>query len=363
MKVLHLVSGGDGGGAKTHVLTLLGALGGRADAALLCLGGGPLWEGALARGLRCRRTSGGFAAQLRAVKAELDGGGYDLLHCHGARANVLGALLRPRRGLPVISTVHSDHTLDYLARPAARLTYGTLNGLALRKMDALVCVSEAMSALYRSRGFDPVYPIYNGADFSALPAPLPRNRRAEALGIGAAETDVLALCMARLDPVKELATAVRALARTGPEVKLILAGSGPEEGRLRALAKELGVADRTFFPGWVGDPELWYAGADLAVLTSRSETFPYALTDAARHALPVISTAVGGIPALVEQGVTGLLFPVGDDEALGRALDALAADPGLRRTLGEALRRRGEERFSLEAMADRQAEIYREILG
>lgn len=103
---------------------------------------------------------------------------------------------------------------------------------------------------------------------------------------------------------------------------------------LRALAKELGVSDRVHFTGWLDDTEALYASLDICLLTSLSETFPYALTDAAKYRVPVIATAVGGVPELVENGVHGLLIAPGDTAALASDILTLSRDPALREKLG-----------------------------
>ncbi len=364
MKVLHLISGADRGGAMTHVLSLLRELNTAEEARLLCLGDGPLARGAAELGLPHEVLPRRFSAGLAGVRAAVKESGAALLHCHGSRANLTGALLKGELGIPVISTIHSDHTLDYLGRPLAGLTYGTLNALSLRRMDALVCVSEAMAETYRSRGFQNVWSIRNGADFAAPRRELSREERAAALGVPVEPEDVIAGAAVRLEPVKDLPTMLRGFAacRTAGSVKLVLAGEGPEEKKLRALSRELGIDHRVFFPGWTGDPESFYAALDITVLTSLSETFPYALTMAARYGLPMIASAVGGVPELAEDGVSGYLIPPGDPEAFARALAALAEDGALREKMGAALREKGERDFSLAAMGRRQREIYREIL-
>lgn len=352
--VLHVISGADSGGAKTHVLSLLSEYSKTGRARLLCLGDGPLFSGALRAGIPAEVLTGSFPRQLSAARAILRAGGIDLLHCHGARANLIGALLGGR--VPTVSTVHSDHRLDYLGRPLAGAVYGGLNAWALRRMDALVCVSEVMAQLYRYRGYPRVFAIYNGIDFSKpLSAPT-MTRRADTVTVGTA---------ARLDPVKDLPTLLRgfaAAAEREPRLQLKIAGTGREAGRLRVLADKLGVADRVQLLGWVEDMDGFYASLDVVALTSLSETFPYALLMAARYALPVVSTDVGGVGALVENGAGGFLFPSGDDASLAEALVRLAGDAALRRKMGQALFRRGREDFSLERMAARQREIYRAIL-
>ena len=353
MKVLHLISGGDRGGAAEHVLSLLGRLEGLCHARLLTLGDGPLTRQAIRSGLECGAAGPGFPDGLRQTFRAVREGGFDLLHCHGSRANVTGALRWPILGVPVISTVHSDHTLDYLGRPAAGIVLGGADGLALRRMDALVCVSRAMGEIYEQRGFGPVFPSFNGVDMQAPRSP--RSRDDDRILVGTA---------ARFDPVKDLSTLLRAFARAAasePRLRLALAGAGPEEAALRALIRELGIADRVRLPGWIEDTESFYASLDIVALSSLSETFPYALGLAARYSLPVVSTDVGGVAELTGPH-GGILVPAGDHEALGRAVSALAADRDLRARMGGVLNRRFREKFTPEAMARRQMEIYHFVL-
>ena len=103
---------------------------------------------------------------------------FQIIHCHGARANLTGAILRRKVRVPIVTTVHSDYRLDYLGRPLHRLTYGTINTIALRMFDYHIGVSDAMAQLLISRGFDPqtLFAIYNGMDFT------PANARASRAG-------------------------------------------------------------------------------------------------------------------------------------------------------------------------------------
>lgn len=368
MKTVHLISGGDAGGARTHVLRLLGELNKTGEAQLLTLGGGVLADGARERGIPCKTLTGGFFAQLREAKRFIRSEGFNLVRCHGSRANLTAALLRGSLGVPVVSTIHSDHRLDYLHRPLSRLVYGTLNALALRNMDALVCVSKAMRDKYAARGFrrGKLFSIYNGVDMNA---PFPETSREDFLaahGIAAAPDDILAGTAARFDAVKDLSTMLRgfaAAAKEEPRLRLILAGTGAEEDALRAFAKELGVSDRVHFTGWLSDTDALYANLDICLLTSLSETFPYALTDAAKYRVPVIATAVGGVPELVEDGVHGLLMPPGDTAALAAGLLTLSHDAALRKKLGAALHDRTAKEFSLAAMAARERELCRAVLS
>ncbi|MBR6209252.1 MAG: glycosyltransferase [Oscillospiraceae bacterium] len=363
MEALHLISGGDSGGAMTHVLTLLSQLNTDGQALLLTLGDGPLPREAKRRGIPCRVLTGGFLSQLRQTEAACRRSGPRVLHCHGSRANLCGALLRRRLACPVISTIHSDPRLDYRGRPAAALCFGGLNALALRKMDALVCVSRSMAETMAARGFPEgrLFTIYNGLD----PHPPEETvRRADwRAEHGIPPSALLVGTAARMEAVKDLPTLLRgfaALAKEDKNAYLALAGTGREEASLRRLGKELGLEERLRFLGWVEDMDSFYSALDLFALSSRSETFPFVLLSAARCGLPVVAAEAGGVPELIRHGTTGLLFPPGDSAALGRALNALSGDAARRAALGAALRERGRN-FTPRAMGEKMREIYKEI--
>ncbi len=368
MKVIHLISGGDTGGAKTHVHSLLRGLSEHITAEMVCFMDGPFAQEARELGIRVHiiRRKNPFAA-LKELQALAAREGFDLIHCHGSRGNMMGAMLGRRTGLPVVTTVHSDYRLDYMGRPVSRLTYGTINALALRCIPYHIGVSDATVDMLIERGFDPqrVFAIYNGLDFTPAAPALSRREFLASLGLDWPEDAVIVGIAARLNPVKDIATLIRgfALARkSAPRLRLLIAGDGPEEAPLKALAAELGQTDCVCFAGWVADTDSFYAALDINTLTSLSETFAYALTEGARFSLPTVATRVGGAPYLIDHGVNGLLFEPRDCEALGRHLADLARSPGLREKLGTRLREKASREFSLERTIERQLEIYDIIL-
>ena len=369
MKVIHLISGGDSGGAKTHVLSLLQNLNKTITAQLVCFRDGPFAEEARAMGIPTMICGGNNIPHLRReLAAYIRQGGYQLIHCHGSRANMIGALLRKPTGLPVVSTVHSDYKLDYMGRPFARLTFGAINAWALRHLDYRIGVSDAMVDLLIDRGFPPdrFYAIYNGIDFT--PAPSQGDRLAYLRGLGAdvEENSVVVGIAARLNPVKDMSTLIRGFAeghKSCPRLRLVIAGDGEERQKLEDLAKELGVEKEVTFAGWIsGGMDRFYSALDVNALTSLSETFPYALTEGARFHLATVATAVGGIPYLIDQDVNGYLFTPGDWQTLGRHLAALGNGDALRREMGEKLYEKASAKFSIQSTVDTQLHIYEEII-
>ena len=368
MKVIHLISGGDSGGAKTHVHSLLYTLTRTVDITLVCFMDGPFAREAAQLGIPTVVLPGNNVLKtLSALKELTARGGYDIIHCHGSRGNMMGALLGNSTGLPVVSTIHSDYKLDYLGRPLAALTYGNINAWALGRIGYRIGVSDSMRELLLSRGFPPdsTFRIYNGIDFARAPHSFDPAEFYRRIGADIPPGDVVVGAAARLDPVKDLATLIRGFARAkerAPQLKLIIAGEGAEKDNLRALSDTLGVGNSVFFSGWVSDMDEFYEAIHINTLTSISETFPYAITEGAFHRLPTVSSRVGGIPSLIRDGVTGYLFPPGDAAALSERLAQLADDEALRRTLGCAIHDAAEADFSMEATCRQQKDIYNAIL-
>ena len=367
MKVITLISGGDTGGAKTHVHTLLQGLNKHIQADMVCFTDGPFTQEARQLGIKTNVLDGNLLKTLKSLRELILREGYDVIHCHGARGNLMGALLKRSTGLPVVTTVHSDPKLDYMGRPLAALTFGTLNAWALRRIPYHIGVSNAMGDLLISRGFDPqqMFAIYNGIDFTPRVPKLTRREFLDSLGLHWPDDVVIAGIAARLNPVKDMSTLLRGFAlayQKQPKLRLIIAGDGEEGPMLKQLARELGVADAVCFAGWLSDTDSFYHALDINTLTSLSETFSYAITEGARFALPTVSTQVGGIPDLVKHNVTGLLFQPQDHKALGHHLAALAADPDLRRRLGNSLLEKGQSDYSIESTVQRQIDIYKSVL-
>jgi len=367
VKIITLISGGDVGGAKTHVLSLLHELNKVVRAELVCFREGDFANEARQLGIPTEIVnSGRLLSDIARLKKRISEGGFDIIHCHGSRANFIGSLLKKSLKIPVITTVHSDPKLDYMGRPLGKLVYGTINAVALRKLDYYVGVSDAMTELLVSRDFPPerIFTIYNGLDFTEDNKEFDRRAYLGRLGIDA-DKCVVAGIAARLNPVKDIATLIRGFAEAVKEcenLRLLIAGEGEEREMLENLAAELGVSDKIKFLGWVDDMDAFYRALDINTLTSLSETFPYALTEGAKAWLPTISSSVGGVPYLIDNGVNGLLFKPGDYKTLGKHLVTLANDPHLRQKMGNKLGEKARERFSLEAMRNTQLKIYETVL-
>lgn len=368
MKIMHLISGGDVGGAKTHVLSLLQGLSRTEQVRLVCFLEGPFAREARELGIDTVVLESNHVLRVAGIlAAEVNADGYQVVHCHGARANLIGALLQRRVRVPVVTTVHSDYRLDYLGRTFHRLTYGTINTVCLRRIPYHIGVSNAMAELLISRGFNPqtMFSIYNGVKFAPVAPALGREAYFQSVGLQADPESVVFGIAARLSAVKDVGTLIRGFSqavRQCPSIRLLIAGDGEQAAELKKLAAEICPPETVCFAGWVSDMDSFYNAVDVNTLTSLSETFPYALTEGARLKCATIASRVGGVPDLIEHGVTGLLFQPQNAEELAGHMRALAGDPPLRRRLGDALYARAKRDFSEEATVERQKEIYKVIL-
>ena len=367
MKIMHLISGGDVGGAKTHVISLLEELSKRNEVELVCFVEGPFAQEARESGINTRVLKKRSLFHIaRELKKYLKNKGYDILHCHGSKANVV-SMLMGKASCPIISTIHSDPRLDYMGRPAANYTIGLLNRVALRRRDGWVAVSHNMKERMEGRGYDGgrMEVIYNGVGFPKQLPHKPRQEYLRELGVDWNEENIIYGIAARIDPVKDMTTLVKAFAKTVaacPKARLLIAGIGDQEKEIKALAAELCPAGTVHFAGWVSDMNSFYHCLDVNMLTSISETFSYAITEGARMRCATICTAVGGLPRVVIDGQTGYLITVGDHETMASRMIELARDRKRRSALGCAIYEKVKSEFSVEAMGHRQEEIYRTFL-
>jgi glycosyltransferase involved in cell wall biosynthesis len=194
---------------------------------------------------------------------------------------------------------------------------------------------------------------------NGIPAPLPTQpREAVRAELDLAEDDVLALLVATLRPEKRADVFVAAVRRAHarePRLRGVIAGGGPQLAQVRSLVAE--TAEVVHVLGERSDVPDLIAAADVVCLTSSFEGLPMTVLEGMALSRPVVATRVGGIPDAVTDGRTGRLVPPGDTDAFAEALVELARRPALRRTMGEAAGVDYRARYTLEAMAERYAEV------
>jgi len=308
-----------------------------------------------------------LVAQYRASVAEGRRFQADIVHGHWAipTGPALVAIARKLQ-IPSVITMHGgdvyvnvaegyDFPTRWYVKPVLEWT--------LRSASALTAISEDCKshALHAGARESSITVVMNGADLRRFsPAPEGTNPRAE---FG---PHMIFACR-QLFPrkgIRFLIEAVAALKPKYPDIRLIIAGDGFERPKLEELARTLGIAEATQFLGWCANKELprYYRGCAVSVIPSLEEGFGIPAAEAMGCEIPVVATDAGGLPEVVEDGVTGFVVPKGNSAALAKSMDRLLADAALRDKMGKAGRIRALQRFDWDRSVEKFTEVYASIL-
>jgi glycosyltransferase involved in cell wall biosynthesis len=306
-------------------------------------------------------------AQYRSTLAAIRERGGDVIHAHWAIPTGPAAVHAARRlKLPSVITMHGgdvyvnpeqgyDFPTRWYVRPALRWT--------LRHAGALTAITEdcRQHALRAGAPDRAVHLVFNGTDLRRFsPAPT---------GNGAVDSRFgphMIFACRQLFPrkgIRFLIEAAAALKPRYPDLKVVVAGDGFERPELIHLAESLGIARDVTFLGWVPNAELppYYRAAAVSVIPSLEEGFGIPAAEAMGCQTPVVASDAGGLPEVVEDGVTGLIVPRGDSAALAQAIGALLADPARRVQMGRAGRERALRLFDWDRTAEQLERIYAEV--
>ncbi|ACL77177.1 polysaccharide pyruvyl transferase CsaB [Ruminiclostridium cellulolyticum] len=367
MKVLHLIGGGDVGGAKVHVLSLVKELTARIDVTLLSLRPGAFADEARAMGIDVKVIkSSNIIKDIRHAIGFVKNNNFDIIHSHGAKANIFAYAIKKACNIPVVTTMHSDYKLDYLQSLPKRLSIGLFNSGVLHSLDYYIVVTSAFRKMLIERGFDTnsIYTILNGIDFDKKLKDYSREEFALKYGIQLDKNDILVGIAARLTPVKGISTlleAAKLVVEKNPKVKFLIGGDGEDYKSLTARCHQLGLENNVFFLGWLNDPYELMSIIDISVLTSISEGFPYSILEGARFSKATVSSRVGGIPDLIDSSENGYLFEPLDYSTLAEYLLELSLDHEKRKEFGRRIYEKAYKNFSLDAMCKTQLAIYSQI--
>ena len=229
-----------------------------------------------------------------------------------------------------------------------------------------IAISDTFKEMLVTRGFKPdeIYTVYNGIDVNQKIEHASKEEFLNRYNIDYKDKTIVGI-IARLDKVKDHETFIRAaeiLIKRKKNIIFLIAGDGNDEKRLMALVEELGLQDYVHFLGFVKDQYSFLNAIDINTLTSLSESFPYAILEGALMKKPIISTDVGGLRQLVDQGENGYLVDVGDVEDLANRIDEISLDKNRIKEMGEKLYKKVEEKFSSDTMAREHVKIYEKII-
>lgn len=371
MKVLHLISGGDGGGAKTHVITLLKRLMNEGiNVELLCIMEGAFTEEAKKAGIPIKIIHQKKRYSLKPIleiKKYIAKGDYDIVHCHGARANYIAFFIKNSFNIPFITTLHSDYKLDFKDSIYKQAIFMPINAIALRKFDYILAVTKAFKNMLIERGFDEkkLKVIYNGINMQKEIKTLDKIEFLKQYNIPYNQDYLYVGIAARLQQVKGLKhflEASKILLKDNKNIMFLIAGSGTLEDSMKSFIKDNHLQDNVKMLGFVSDINSFYNALDINVLTSYSESFPYALLEGARLKKATIATAVGGIPEMIKDNETGFLIKPHSSKEIAKKIDILLKDKNLMSSFGESFYKYAYDHFSDEKMAKTHIDIYKNIL-
>ncbi len=367
MKVLHVITDTNLGGAGRHILTLFKqpAFVGL-DVSVACPGG-ELAKRLETAGVQTISISGkdvSFSGSLalelvrllRRVKP-------DLVHTHSCLSGRVAARLL---GIPVVYTKHGQtRTPSAWGRVSPPGLFKRRFNRLVAKLfcDRVIAVSQSVGQELVESGIEPsrVVCVLNGIELDQFrPRPFVRDELADDAG------QVVVGTLARLHRVKALdvfVNASRIVLGSLPRARFVIGGMGPEQASLKSQIEKMKMEPYVKMAGFVEDVPGFLAGLDVYVQSSDSEGLGLALIEAMASGLPVVGTDVGGVPEIIEDEVTGFLVPPRNPRLLAQSVVRLAIDPDLAARMGASGRERAFRLFDAKTMAQKTKEVYEGILA
>lgn len=278
----------------------------------------------------------------------------DIVHSHTAHGVSLGAMACLATDARLVITRHSDFRLR--SNIGTRWKYG--------RVDGLIAISSASKNAMVASGLpaESITIVRGGSDQS-MPL-VPANRETlEALGVPTGSPLVVQVSqlVQHKDPLTFVAAIDVARAKV-PSLRAVLVGDGPLRAEVERAVVERSLHNHIRVAGYRTDADALLASADLVTLSSEEDALPSVLFDALFCGKPICATAAGGVPEIIENGVSGLLSPVHEGAALGSAIARVLANPTLAASLSAGARRRASE-FSIERSVGRTIAVYERVLG
>jgi glycosyltransferase involved in cell wall biosynthesis len=365
MRVLHVISSGGMYGAEAVVVNLCRCLNAEGHFSALAVFENALepnievYDRARAMGISAHLIPCGGRLDRRAIATLRELGarlGADIVHAHGYKADVYVYLAFRNRHIPLFSTCH-----NWLDDGAVVSLYGVLDRLVLKRFTSVIAVSEEVRQRLLKAGVDEqkVRFIRNGIDLRPFAA-----IRASLHDSGACRRPIVVGLVGRLSREKGVDVFLRAAARVLmvlPEIKFLVVGDGPDRKELERFVDDLNIRSSVSLPGKRDDMAEIYASMDIFVSASRQEGLPLAILEAMASGLAIVATAVGEVPRVICDGVTGLLVPPELPDRLAEGIVELSCRLERREELSRNGRRLVQEQFSAEQMARDYLLRYEEV--
>jgi glycosyltransferase involved in cell wall biosynthesis len=306
-----------------------------------------------------RRWDTQVFGRLKKVVAEINP---DILETRNVKSHFFVRMLGLHRKYPWIAWNHGYTRISRLDR-----MYSRLDRLSLPKAYRVVTVCRPFAQQIERLGVQPdrITILHNSVKpFVPPPQEAVQRVRRE---FGLADDEAVILSVGRVSQEKGHADLIRAAAALAamsgaPQFRVVIVGDGPERERLAQLATQLGIEKRIAFAGFQRDTKPYYAMATAVAVPSHSEGSPNVVLEAMAAGLPLAANAVGGVPEILEEGVTGLMVPPRNPDAMAKALLRILSDAELRLRLGAAARARAESSHAPVAYRRTLVEFYQNTL-
>ena len=375
LRILHVIGGGEYGGAEQHILNLLSTFPTeKVEAAVVCF-----YDSAFAEQLRKAGIQvisldqyGRFDLRLfSGLKRTFFDYKPDIIHTHGVKANFFSRIAARGICQVLLTTVHSNLRFDYV-NPLAYTIVSIMERTTRLWNSHYIAVSGALGDILQKDGIPArsISVIYNGLDIEPF-------RRTENIGQhraslhaewGIAADEYVFGCVARLVPVKGLSYLLEAFSRflqdeaaSDKKYRLVLVGDGPERESLQQLARSLQIEARVTFAGFRRDIPACLHAFDSFVHSSIYEGLGYTIIEAMAAGIPVAATNVGGVKEFVNPNSTGLLVEPANSELLAKAMKTLAVDTQLCEKMTQEALRLVENTFTIEQMAEKTLALYHQL--
>jgi L-malate glycosyltransferase len=365
MKVLHLNAGNETGGGMIHILSLLNELN-RDEFILGLFEREQFYDKAIEYGINTvlfeqnsRLDLSVIFKIVKYIKVE----NIDIIHTHGARANLLGYIIKILTKVNWMTTIHSDPRNDFLGRGIKGRIFTNINMRVLKKASHFFAISKRFKEMLVNFGINAehITTIYNGIDFNKNKFKYGGNYREK---LKLSEDNFVILMVARFDPVKchkVAINAVKTVFEDYPNTRLLLVGDGPFKKEMELYVQQNGMSSFVDFLGFKENVHLYYQLADITLLTSKTESFPLVLLESGRESTPVITTDVGGVKDMIPDPSYGFIVPVGDTNAIEKAIkDAICLKKMNKlNKIGTRFNQYISKRFSVEAFAASVYDVYK----
>jgi glycosyltransferase involved in cell wall biosynthesis len=294
------------------------------------------------------------------IHSFLKGGDFDLVHTHGYFADILGIPAARILGIPHIATCHG-----FIANDVNLRMYNRLDRTALRFSGKIIAVSDDIRRDLIGWGVRPsrVMTLQNAVDGPISEDLFLKHRDEKRKSLRITNGDFAVGYVGRLSEekwVKYLLRACSLLRRSGVAVRVILIGEGPQRQELEILVRDEDLEDVVYFAGFRRDVESWLPAFDAFVLPSLTEGTPMSVLEAMASGVPVVATAVGGLPQVIENGRNGILVPPENPGKITEALCLLHADDAKREELSHCAKQTIREKYG---MSDWARKLETEYLG